>query len=221
MHLLGPAASCIVEREDRLLRPAMTFSKQRHRQKNRRGSGGKSNADFSIAVDAEAPFQSRADIVETGKVRRAFRPGRQGRPFDPGLLQPSPVVGRMAHGQVSELGVVNAHFNGVRARRVQEPVAHHGSDGSGRDHRLGDEAIDGAKNNRLIDGCAGHDGQRRIERKMSNENREPAKHQTLLVGKQPVAPVQRGMQRLLTRRRRARPHPQQRQSLVEKGGGLM
>src|SRR5258708_15313046 len=80
MHLLGPAASRIVESEDRLLRPAMTFSKQRHRQKNRRGSGSKSHADFSIARDAEAPFQSRADIVETGKMRPAFRPVPQRRP---------------------------------------------------------------------------------------------------------------------------------------------
>src|ERR1700730_16584194 len=126
MHLLGPTGSRIVDSENRLLRPAMTFSKQRHRQKNRRGSGSKSNADFGIAVDAEAPFQSRADIVETSKVRRAFRPGRQGRPFGAGLLQPSPVVGCMAHGQVSDLAVANAHFEGVSARGIEEPVAHHG-----------------------------------------------------------------------------------------------
>ena len=73
MHLLEPAASGIVESEKRPLRPAMTFRQQRHRQKNRRGGGGKSDADFGIAVGAKAPFQSRADIVEAGKVRRPFR----------------------------------------------------------------------------------------------------------------------------------------------------
>ena len=88
-------------------------------------------------------------LLRRGKVRRPFRPGRQGRPFGPGLLQPSPVISRVAHGQVGELGVVDADFEGVSARRVQQPVAHHRPDGTGRDHRLGDEAVDGAKNERL------------------------------------------------------------------------
>jgi hypothetical protein len=199
----------------------MTFREQRHRQKNRGGSGGKSHADFGVVVDAKAPFQGRADIVETGEVGCPFHSGRQGRPIGPGLLQPSPVISRVTHGQVSGLAVVNAHFEGVSASRVQQPVAHHGPHGAGRDHRLRDEAVDGAENTRLIEGRAGHDGQNRIEREMPNEYREPAQHLAFCFGKQPVAPVQRGMQRLLTRRRGARPHPQQRQPLVEKGGGLM
>src|SRR5258708_5440766 len=63
MHLLGPAASRIVEREDRLLRPAMTFSKQRHRQKNRRGIRGKSNAPFTLPLDPEAPSQTHPALA--------------------------------------------------------------------------------------------------------------------------------------------------------------
>ena len=74
MHLLAPAARGIVERENRPLRPAMTFSQQGHRQENRRGGGGKSDANFGIAVDAKAPFQGRADIVEIGKAGRSRLP---------------------------------------------------------------------------------------------------------------------------------------------------
>jgi len=59
---------------------------QRHSQEDRRGRGGKSDADPGIAVDAKAPFQSRAHIVDAGKVGRPFRPARQDRPFGPGLL---------------------------------------------------------------------------------------------------------------------------------------
>ena len=99
-HFLEPAARSIVESMTRPLRPAMTFCQQRHRQKNGRGGHGKFDADFSIAIGAETPVQRRADIVETGKVRRALSAGGQGRPFDPALLQPPPVVSRVAHGQI-------------------------------------------------------------------------------------------------------------------------
>ena len=78
-----------------------------------------------------------------------------------------------------------------------------------------------AKNERLIDGRAGHDGQRRIEGKMSDEYREPAKHDAFKFGKEPVAPIERRVQRPLTRRRGARSEPQQGQALVEKRGGLL
>jgi hypothetical protein len=45
---------------------------------------------------------------------------------------------------------------------------------------------------------------------MSNENGEPAKHHPFLLGQEPVAPVERGLQCLLARGRRARPMPQPR-----------
>ena len=73
----------------------------------------------------------------------------------------------------------------------------------------------------LIEGRAGDDLQRRVEREMSNEYREPAKHHALQFGQEPEAPVERGLQRLLARRRGARPQPQQRQTLIEKRGGLL
>ena len=56
---------------------------------------------------------------------------------------------------------------------------------------------------------------------MTNENGEPAKHHALQFGQEPEAPIQRGLQGLLTRRRGSRPQPQQRQTLIEKRGGLL
>src|ERR1700722_15176785 len=108
MHLLAARASGIVESENRSLRPAITFGEQRHRQEEWRRGGGKSNSDVSIAVGAKAPFQSRADIAQTGKEGRPFRRVREGRPFCPGVLQPSTIVGCMALGQVGGLGFVVA-----------------------------------------------------------------------------------------------------------------
>ena len=220
-HFVESAASGVVESAKRPLRPAMTLRQQRHRQKNRRGGDGKSDADFGIAVGAEAPFQRSADIVEAGKMRRALRAGRQGRPFDPALLQPSPVIGGMAHGQVGELGLVEADFEGVSARRVQKEVPHHRPERTRRDHRLGDEAVDGAKYERLIDRGAGDDSQRRIEGKMSDEYRKPAQHYAFWFGKEPVAPIEHGVQGPLTRRRGPRSEPKQGQALIEKRCGLL
>jgi hypothetical protein len=55
----------------------MTFRKQRHRQEDRRGSGGKSYADPGISVGPKAPFQSGPNIVDGSKVGGSFRAGRQ------------------------------------------------------------------------------------------------------------------------------------------------
>ena len=73
----------------------------------------------------------------------------------------------------------------------------------------------------LIDGRAGDDRQRRIERKMADEYGEPAKHHAFQFGQQPITPIQRRLQGPLTRWRGARPQPQQRQALVEKRSGLL
>ena len=56
---------------------------------------------------------------------------------------------------------------------------------------------------------------------MPDEDGEAAQHQAFEVGQQPVAPIERRLQGLLPRRRRARPDPQQGQALVEQGGGLL
>ena len=54
----------------------------------------------------------------------------------------------MARGQFGELGVVDADFERVGACRVEQPVAHHRADRAGRDHRLGDQAVDRAEHDR-------------------------------------------------------------------------
>src|SRR5262245_58807478 len=75
-HLLGATASGVVQRAQRPLRPAMTFRKQRHRQEDARSGGSESDTDLNIAFATEAPFERRADVVQSGKVRCAFGPGR-------------------------------------------------------------------------------------------------------------------------------------------------
>lgn len=112
----------------------MTFRQQRHCQKDRRGGSGKSDADFDVAVRAKAPLQSSPDVVERCEVGRPLCTRRQGLPVGPGLFQPSPVVGGVAYRQVTEVGVVDFGFDYVGARRVEKPVAHHRTDGTGRDH---------------------------------------------------------------------------------------
>ena len=181
-HLLEPAESSIGESKKSAFRPAMAFRQQRHRQKYGRGGDDKSDADGNIAVDAKAPFQGRARIVESRKVGRALRPGRQGRPVASVLLEPSAVIIGVTDGQVGKLRLVDPGFEDVSARGVQEPVAHHRPDRTGGDHRLGDEAVDGAKNERLIDGWAGHDGQRRIKGEMTDKDCQSTQHPALHFG---------------------------------------
>ena len=99
VHLLGAAARGRIDREQRPFRPAPAFGQQRHREENRRRRGGERNADADIAVRAEAPVQRGAHVVKRGEVDRAFVGARHRRPCRAGLLQPSPVVGRVAGGE--------------------------------------------------------------------------------------------------------------------------
>src|SRR6201999_570745 len=91
-HLLDTAAHGIVKIKNCPLGPAVTFRKERHRQKHRYSSGGKSSADCNISAAAKTPFQRHAHISKTGKVERSLRPARQSQPLGPDLLQPSPVI---------------------------------------------------------------------------------------------------------------------------------
>ncbi len=56
---------------------------------------------------------------------------------------------------------------------------------------------------------------------MADEHREPAQDHALQFREEPEAPIQRGLQRLLARRRGPRSEPQQGQALIEKRGGLL
>ena len=90
MHLLDAAARVVVEREKRLLRPAMAFGQERHHEEYGRRGGGEGDADLGVSAFAETPFQGGTDIVEAGKMGRPFRARRQGRPVGSVLLEPSP-----------------------------------------------------------------------------------------------------------------------------------
>ena len=175
------------------------------RYRVRRGGSGKSYADVGISFGSKAPFQSGPDIVDGGKVGSPFRAGRQAGPFGPGLLKPFSIISGMAYGQIGGLRVVNIAFEDVGARRVEEPVAHHRSEGTRCRDRLGDETIYGGDNARSVESSTGDDFQRRIEGEMANECSEPAKHHTLQFCQEPKAPIQRGLQCLLPRWRGSRP----------------
>ncbi len=125
----------------------------------------------------------------------------------------------MTRAQVGALGL-DAARERVCARGVEEPVAHHGAEWTGRDHRLGDEAVDGAEDPGAIDAHACHDRHRRIDREMADEHGEPSQHRALEVRQQLVAPIQRRLQGLLARRRGARPLPEQSEPLIEQSGSL-
>jgi hypothetical protein len=114
----------------------------------------------------------------------------------------------MAHRQIGGLGVIDADIERVSARGVEEPIAHHRANGMVGHHRLGDEAVDRAEDGRSIQRSACHDFQRRIEGKMSNEDREPAKRHAFQVREKPVAPIERRMQCFVTRRCGTRTLPQ-------------
>jgi hypothetical protein len=62
---------------------------------------------------------------------------------------------------------------------------------------------------------AAANGQHCIEREVTDEHGKPAEDDPLHVGKKAVAPVDRRMQRLLTRRGRPRPKPRKREPLIQ------
>ncbi len=126
----------------------------------------------------------------------------------------------MARGQFGAFGVVSLNFERIGACGVQKPVAHHRADRIGGHQTFGDKAVDRTEDSRSIQGRAGDDLKRRVERKISYEYREPAKHDAFRFSEEPETPVECGLKGLLAWRRRARPQPPQRQMLVEKRGGL-
>ena len=221
LHLLPAGKRGLVESQESLRRPAMTLVHQRHGEENPRGSGSKLDADARVAVRAEGPFQPGPDIIEPDEMGHPFRPGRQGRPCASRLLQPAPVIVCMTRGQLCRLVVVRAVFEGIGARRVEKPVAHHRPHLPGGDHRFGDEPVDGIQHERRAKSCIRHDFHGRVEREKTDEHSQPAKHLALQVGEQPIAPVQRGLKGSLTRRSRPQSRPCQLEILVQERRRLL
>ena len=114
IHLLGPAASGIIERADGSLRPAVAFRQQGHCQEDRCGGRRKSDAKCKITIVAEAPFQSRANIVDVGKWGRSLLP----------LMldsseQPAKVF-RMPSGIFLQFAAFGQPRQGIDSRRLEE-----------------------------------------------------------------------------------------------------
>ncbi|UPT97650.1 hypothetical protein J4G48_0005865 [Bradyrhizobium barranii subsp. apii] len=120
-----------------------------------------------------------------------------------------------------ERGLVRLDLEQIGARRVEQTVAHHGADRSRRDHRLGDQAVDGIEQARAVDALVRHDFERGVDGEVTGEDGKPAQHEALGVGQEPVAPVQRRLQRLLPRRRGALALPEQIEAFVEQCGRLL
>jgi hypothetical protein len=99
----------------------------------------------------------------------------------------------VTHDQVRQFGVVNADFESVSARRVQETIAHHCPDRIGRHHRLADEAVDDTEDESLIDVSTRHNCQCCLDRKMSDKHGKAVEHDALQFGQEPVTPIQRGL----------------------------
>src|SRR3546814_2977620 len=89
----------------RPLRPTVAFHEQGHCQEDWRRCGRQSDADPHVTALRETPFEGSTYIVEARKVWRALLSGRIGRPGTAGLLDPTAIVGCVAHRQVGTLGV--------------------------------------------------------------------------------------------------------------------
>jgi len=119
-----------------------------------------------------------------------------------------------------ERRVVGLDLHEIGARGVEQAVAHHGADGTRRDHRFGNEAVDGVEQMRLVDARVRHDLECCVEGEMAGEDGKPAQHDPFTIRQQSVAPVERGLQCLLPGRGGALALPEQVEALVEQCGGL-
>lgn len=192
--------------------------KRGHREEDRRCRGGERNAGVGVAPRAKTPVQRGTHVVKRGEVDRPFVRIRCRHPCAAGLFQPSPVVARVAGG---ERGVVRLDLEQIGARGIEQTVAHHRADRPRRDHRFGDEAVDGTEQLGTIGAFVRHDLECRVDGEVAYEDRQPPQHEALDVGQEPVAPVQCRLQRLLPRRRGALALPEQIETLVEQRGGLL
>src|SRR3546814_9813249 len=120
VHLFASAARRIIESLNRPLRPTVAFHEQGHCQEDWRRCGRQSDADPHVTALRETPFEGSTYIVEARKVWRALLSGRIGRPGTAGLLDPTAIVGCVAHRQVGTLGVRNAKIQDIGAGGVQE-----------------------------------------------------------------------------------------------------
>jgi hypothetical protein len=98
-----------------LLRPAIAFREQGHRQEHRRGSGRKPDPNYKISVGAEAPFQCRAYIVNVGAKRRSLLP------LMLNFFKQSPIVFGMPPGKLLQFTALDHSRESINPSRLQQP----------------------------------------------------------------------------------------------------
>ena len=184
MHFLRSAASGIVEREYCSLRPATASWEQRDRKKNWGGSGGKSDADFGVAVDAKAPFQSCASISRRGEL---------GWPCVPLVLncsEKSAVIFGMPAGQLLQFTAFGQSLKSINTRSLEQSKMRDCNGGIRGHQRLLDQARDAVGDFGWWGFAAPGHGAHRLQRKGSRENDQMLQQKTLGAGQQIEAPIE-------------------------------
>src|SRR5215831_908565 len=124
----------MVERENCALRPAITLRQQRHRQKNGRVSGCKSNSHSFIPIARECPIEGCANIVDfsdvTGQVINTCQRSALGR------REQIPEEFRVPTSSLSGFTVFNQLFECIGAYRLEESPASSACRSNQRQKRL-------------------------------------------------------------------------------------
>src|SRR4029077_16606649 len=93
----------------------MAFRAQGHRQEGRRGSGREPDANYKISVDAEAPFQCRAYIVNVvTKLRSLF-------PLRLNSFEQSPIVFGMPTRKLLQFTALDQSRESINPSRLKQP----------------------------------------------------------------------------------------------------
>ncbi|HEY2133492.1 MAG TPA: hypothetical protein VGH36_11025, partial [Acetobacteraceae bacterium] len=127
----------------------------------------------------------------------------------------------MTPGDDVQLAAFDELAQRIGARRVEEAVAHDQTAQIRRDERLRDKTRNGLHDTRPIVLAFGHHRLNRFQRERADEHGKPAENQPLHFGKQIVAPIQCGAQRLMPGCGRAAALPQQPEAVIEQCGNSL
>ena len=134
-----------------------------------------------------------------------------------GSLHEGEVVGAMPLLKAVEVAAGGKSLQPVVAHGLHEPVAVARAALVDLDHRLGDEIGDQVEQVERVDRVVGDDGLGRFERELAREHREALEDDLFPRLKQPVGPVNRSSQGLMTSACRATSLPKQPEPLVHAG----
>jgi hypothetical protein len=132
-----------------------------------------------------------------------------------GASEPVAKVLRVAAGDARLFAGRGKLAQRVGPRRFEQPVAVPGRIRVRDDERPRDEVRQEVDHGEFVDRLVGSDERSGLEREASGENRETVEHGSLALGEQFVAPVERGAQRLLARKRRSAPSREQLEAVLQ------